>query len=87
MKIGSWNIRGLGGGIKKEEVRRFFHKNKLDVAFRKPNWNYFQNRRAKRYGVGKILGGMQKIRKEDLEVSCHSHSGIHESLCRGVSGA
>lgn len=32
MRIGSFNIRGLGRTAKKEEVRSFFFKSKLDVC-------------------------------------------------------
>lgn len=32
MKIGSWNIRGLGGQIKKDEIHSFLTNNKLDFC-------------------------------------------------------
>lgn len=32
MKIGTFNIRGLGGSVKKDELWSFFTKNELDVC-------------------------------------------------------
>lgn len=32
MKIGSFNIRGLGSRVKKDEVFDFFTKNELDIC-------------------------------------------------------
>lgn len=32
MKIGSFNVRGLGSRVKREEVWEFFSKNKLDLC-------------------------------------------------------
>lgn len=71
MKIGSFNIRGLGDSVKKEEIHSFFSKFKLDFCCvqemkletfnDRVGWGLWKSKRCGlvcRGGYGKIWGAI-----------------------------
>lgn len=63
MRIGSWNVRGLESQIKRDEVYKFFEKNKLDFCcLQETKMEAFSDSEGKWVWKDDGLGGVRKDR-------------------------